>query len=123
VAVANGLRLAGGDLVYIAHWITPEPEPRRYETRFFAARAPDGAVCSVHDAEMTDALWLHPAEAVRRFVAGQMKLLPPTVHTLQRLATFASWDELRAALQDAEVPSITPRMLRHPEGVAIVVPD
>jgi 8-oxo-dGTP pyrophosphatase MutT (NUDIX family) len=25
---------------YIAHWITPEAEPRRYDTRFFAVRVP-----------------------------------------------------------------------------------
>lgn len=122
VAVGNGLRLDGGGLLYIAHWITPLPEPRRYDTRFFAARAPEGAVCDVHDLEMTDALWLPPAAAVERFRAGEMKLLPPTVHTLLRLAEHASWSALRAALADAPVPSITPRMQPHPEGVAIVVP-
>ncbi|HEX6749000.1 MAG TPA: NUDIX domain-containing protein [Longimicrobium sp.] len=122
VAVGNGLRLSGDALVYIAHWITPLPEPRRYDTRFFAARAPEAAVCDVHDAEMTDALWLRPADAAARFRAGEMKLLPPTVHTLARLAEFASWDELRAALADAPVPSIIPRMESRPDGVAIVVP-
>src|SRR5262249_29833968 len=67
MAIGNGLRLCGDGLVYIAHWITPLPESRRYDTRFFAARAPEGAVCTVHDAEMTDALWLRPADAVARF--------------------------------------------------------
>lgn len=122
VAVGNGLRLAGGELIYVGHWVTPEPEPRRYDTRFFAARAPAGAVCDAHDAEMTDSIWLHPAEAVERFQDGQLKLLPPTVHTLQRLDGYAGWDALRAALQDAPVPGITPRMERRPDGVAIVVP-
>lgn len=123
VAVGNGLRLAGDALVYVGHWITPEPEPRRYDTRFFAARVEPDAVCTVHDAEMVDSAWLHPAEAVERFKRGEMRLLPPTVHTLQRLAAFASWRALRDALADAPVPSITPRMERRPEGVAIVVPD
>jgi 8-oxo-dGTP pyrophosphatase MutT (NUDIX family) len=123
VAVGNGLRLAGDELIYVGHWVTPAPEPRRYDTRFFAARAPAGAVCDAHDAEMTDSVWLHPAEAVERFHHGQLKLLPPTVHTLQRLDGFATWDELRAALHDAPVPGITPRMERRPEGVAIVVPQ
>jgi 8-oxo-dGTP pyrophosphatase MutT (NUDIX family) len=122
LAVANGLMLSGDELVYIAHWITPLPEPRRYDTRFFAARAPEGAVCDVHDLEMTDAVWLHPAEAVERFRDGAMKLLPPTVHTLLSLSRFASWNELRAALADAPVPSITPRMEPDPQGVAIVLP-
>lgn len=123
VAVGNGLRLAGDTLIYIAHWITPEPEPRRYDTRFFAARAPDDAVCDVHDLEMTDSVWLPPAEAVARFRDGQMKLLPPTVRTLEQLSGFATFDALRASLADAEVPAILPRMRRDPDGVAIVVPD
>jgi hypothetical protein len=123
VAVGNGLRLAGDELIYVGHWVTPAPEPRRYDTRFFAARVPPGAVCDAHDAEMTDSVWLRPAEAVERFRDGQLKLLPPTVHTLQRLDGFAGWDELRAALQEAPVPGITPRMERRPDGVAIVVPE
>lgn len=123
VAVGNGLRLSGGELIYIAHWITPTPEPRRYDTRFFAAHAPAGAECTVHDAEMTDALWLTPAEAVRRFEAGELTLLPPTVHTLRRLSRYGAWEQLRAWLQDAPVPAILPRMERDPQGVAIVVPE
>ncbi len=123
VVVGNGLCLSGGELIYIAHWITPEPEPRRYDTRFFAARAPEGARCTVHDAEMTDAAWLRPADAVERFNAGEMKLLPPTVHTLRRLAEYGSWEQVRAWMEDAPVPCILPRMLRHPEGVALVVPE
>jgi len=123
VVVGNGLCLCGGELIYIAHWITPTPEPRRYDTRFFAARAPEGAECTVHDAEMTDAAWLRPADAVARFEAGEMKLLPPTVHTLRRLAEFGSWEQARAWLQDAPVPRILPRMEPHPEGIELVVPE
>ena len=123
VAVSNGLQLAGGDLVYVGHWITPTPEPRRYDTRFFAARVPPEAACVPHDAEMTDHVWLPPGEAVERFRQGRLRLLPPTVHTLQRLDGYASWDALRAALEEAPVPAITPRMERRPEGVAIVVPE
>ncbi|HEX2094234.1 MAG TPA: NUDIX domain-containing protein [Longimicrobiaceae bacterium] len=122
VAVGNGVRLAGDDLLYIAHWITPEPEPRRYDTRFFLARVDPGAECIPHEAEMTDARWMRPGEAVERFRAGEMKLLPPTVHTLRRLAGHGSLAEAWEALRDAPVPATLPRMRRHPQGVAIEVP-
>ena len=36
----EGLRLAVGDIDYVSHWITPVGEPRRFDTRFFVARAP-----------------------------------------------------------------------------------
>ncbi|MBV9775279.1 MAG: NUDIX domain-containing protein [Gemmatimonadetes bacterium] len=123
VAVTHGLRLTGDGVLYIAHWITPVPEPRRYDTRFFLARVPAEAECVVHEAEMVDARWLAPAEAVHRFEAGEIKLLPPTVHTLRRLAEFATFEELWEALRDAPVPAILPRMRRHAEGVVIEVPE
>ena len=119
----RGLVLRSDLLAPFAHWITPEFEPRRFDTRFFAARVPPEAVCEPHDAEMTDSVWLPLGEAVERFRQGQLRLLPPTVHTLQRLDGYASWDALRAALEAAPVPAITPRMERRPEGVAIVVPE
>jgi hypothetical protein len=50
-------------------------------------------------------------------------MLPPTVRTLARLAEFHSLPELWDALGDAPVPALLPRMRRHPEGVAIEVPD
>ena len=123
MAVGNGVRLAGDELAYLAHWVTPVPEPRRYDTRFFLARAPEGADCDAHEAEMTNALWCSPAEVVERFERGEMKLLPPTVHTLRRLAGFATVEDALAAFRDAPVAPITPRMRRHAEGVVIEVPE
>lgn len=122
VVAARGGRLRGDALAYIAHWITPEPEPRRYDTRFFVARVPADAECVVHERELTDARWMPPTEAVARFHAGELKMLPPTVRTLARLAEFRSLVELWEALRDAPVPALLPRMRRHPEGVAIEVP-
>src|SRR5690606_4155291 len=60
------LRVAAADVVYCAHWITPVAEPRRYDTRFFLARLPDGAEASADAREMTDALWLSPRAALER---------------------------------------------------------
>jgi 8-oxo-dGTP pyrophosphatase MutT (NUDIX family) len=123
IAVNQNLRLDACSVIYLAHWITPEPEPRRYDTRFFLARVPEGAVCDAHQAELVDSEWMAPAEAVSRFERGELRLLPPTVHTLRRLVPFASVGAMLAALRDAPVPRILPRMRRRPEGVEIVVPD
>jgi 8-oxo-dGTP pyrophosphatase MutT (NUDIX family) len=37
-----GCRIAGDAIEYLAHWVTPEAEARRYDTRFFAARVAEG---------------------------------------------------------------------------------
>jgi 8-oxo-dGTP pyrophosphatase MutT (NUDIX family) len=122
VAAEHDLRLSGDAVAYLAHWITPEPEPRRYDTRFFLARVPADAHCDVHAAEMTDHVWLSAREAVARFERGEMKMLPPTVHTLRRLAGFGTADDAFAAVSAAPVPPILPVMRRHAEGVAIELP-
>lgn len=122
-AVGGAFRLAGDRLAYLAHWITPEPEPRRFDTRFFAAAAPPGAECDVHREEMTDALWCTPRESVERFERGEMQMLPPTVHTLRRLRGYGSVAEALAALRHLPVPPLLPRMRRHPAGIAVELPD
>jgi 8-oxo-dGTP pyrophosphatase MutT (NUDIX family) len=123
VVLNQDLRLAGDGLAYLAHWVTPEPEPRRYDTRFFLARAEPDAVCVTHEAEMTDSVWITAADAVRHFEEGGLRLLPPTIHTLRRLADLESVDAIFERVADAPVPMILPAMLPHPDGVAIVLPE
>lgn len=121
IAAGRGLRYAADELLYLAHWITPEAESRRYDTRFFLAAVPTGQECVLHEPELVEARWLPAAEAVERFAAGELRMLPPTVHTLRRLAEFGSLAELREALAEAPVPTILPRMRRTPEGLVIEV--
>jgi 8-oxo-dGTP pyrophosphatase MutT (NUDIX family) len=123
IMVTRSMRISGENLLYLAHWITPEPEPRRYDTRFFLARVGADAVCTPHEAEMAESVWLTPRGAVHYFESGSLKMLPPTVHTLRRLAGFGSVDEIFAALADAPVPPILPVMRVRDDGVAIVVPE
>lgn len=122
VIVTRSLRVSGDRLLYLAHWITPEPEPRRYDTRFFLARVEADAVCTPHEAEMTESVWLTARGAVHFFEGGSLKMLPPTVHTLRRLAGYGSVDEIFAALADAPVPAIMPVMRVVPDGVTIEMP-
>ncbi|HEX7089667.1 MAG TPA: NUDIX domain-containing protein [Longimicrobiales bacterium] len=118
---ALDLRVVAADVVYCAHWITPAAEPRRYDTRFFLARLPAGAEPDVHARELTDALWLSPAEALARFRSGRLPMVFPTVHTLESLAGFRNVEEALAAFRGCIVAPILPRLVRTPEGVAIVV--
>jgi len=122
VLLTRSLRLSGDRLLYLAHWITPEPEPRRYDTRFFLARAEADAACSPHEEEMTESVWLTARGAVHFFENGSLKMLPPTVHTLRRLADFPSVDAIFASLAEAPVPTILPVMRVVPDGVTIEVP-
>ncbi|HEY8380478.1 MAG TPA: hypothetical protein VIK91_28545 [Nannocystis sp.] len=117
----GGLRLDFGDVVYCAHWITPIVEPRRYDTRFFLARLPEGCEICIDEREMTEAIWLSPAEALERFRAGRLPMVFPTVSTVESLVPFATVTEALEAFRDRPVTPILPRLVRTPDGVTIVI--
>src|SRR5262245_55479552 len=60
---AEGLRLATDRLTYFAHWITPEEDPLRFDTRFFAAVMPAAQTPVPDEHEIVAVRWLAPAGA------------------------------------------------------------
>lgn len=113
------LRLDLRRMIELAHWITPVAEPRRYDTRFFLAAPLGGARVRIDEREMTDAQWLAPGEAVRRFRLGELPMVFPTVHTLELLAEFRTATQALEALRGARVKPLLPRLVRRADGVTI----
>jgi 8-oxo-dGTP pyrophosphatase MutT (NUDIX family) len=85
------------DVHYVAHWITPEGEPKRYDTRFFLARAPEGQAYAHDDGELIDSTWVRPVDALARHEAGTFAMIFPTISSLDDIGRFATVDELLAA--------------------------
>jgi len=84
------LRLAADHLHYIAHWITPEFSPKRFDTRFFVAEVPPD-MAAVHDGiELVSHAWLTPRAALERHEAGKLPMILPTIMTLRFLADHES---------------------------------
>lgn len=119
---ALGVRVAGDALEYVAHWITPVQEPRRYDTRFFAARVPGAAEPRIDPREMTGSAWLPASEALRRHEAGRLPMVFPTLHTLRSLEGARDPREFLEAFRDRTVPAILPRLIRTERGVALRIP-
>lgn len=112
-------RIDGGSVEYLAHWITPEPEPRRYDTRFFAARVPSDAEAVIDPREMTDAVWITASDALARNLDGTLPMVFPTIHTLQAVERFASVDEILDDLRGRRIPAIMPRLVVTPTGIGM----
>jgi 8-oxo-dGTP pyrophosphatase MutT (NUDIX family) len=110
-----GVRLDSGRLRYWAWWMTPEAEPRRYDTRFFLAGLPAGAAATAHLGEAEHERWLPPAAAAADW---ELPMLPPTRLTLRDLAGF---DSVAAALAAAEGRPVE-RVLPVLEGAELVMP-
>lgn len=123
VFLEEGLRFDLSCMHYVSHWVTPAGAPRRYDTRFFLAAAPEGQVPVHDDREVIATLWIRPADALARHAAGEYSMLPPTVaniRTLGRSETVA--EALALAEQLPEVPAMIPRVLHDERGVRIVMP-
>ncbi len=86
----DGLRLRSDLLSYRAHWVTPTFEPRRFDTRFFAARMPAGQVADDATSEAQYAGWERPADLLASSAAGALRVLPPTIVCLEGLAAASS---------------------------------
>lgn len=114
-----GCRVEGAAVEYLAHWITPVVEPRRYDTRFFAAAVPPGSEAIVDPREMTDALWIAPDAALERNRDGALPMVFPTLKTLERLARYGDVTATLDALGSRRVPAILPRLVTTPTGVGM----
>lgn len=101
----HDLKLPLDRIGYIDHWVTPPGPPRRFDTRFFVAAAPDGQTAS-HDGEETiDHCWLSPAQALADHQSGERLFGAPTLSVLRRLARFRNCDEILAdAMQQTPTP-------------------
>ncbi len=94
----QGLRLDLREVAYYSHWLTPRGVPKRFDTRFFVARAPAGQDAEADLREAVELMWLTPRAALAH--ERGLKLLPVTRHMLQHLAGFAdvagAWATLTA---------------------------
>jgi 8-oxo-dGTP pyrophosphatase MutT (NUDIX family) len=118
-----GCRIAGDAIEYLAHWVTPEAEARRYDTRFFAARVAEGAEAVIDPREMTDAIWLTAHAALVRVDEGTLPMIFPTIKTLTELAPWASTAEALEAIGRTVVRTRMPRLVRLPHGVGMKLDD
>jgi len=105
-----------------ANWVTPEGEPRRYDTRFLLAALPAGQQADAVTSEAADAGWQAPQAALADWQAGRRWLLPPTWYTLTELAGHASVAELLSAAGSRRIEKIMPRVVRDPDGLRVVLP-
>ena len=113
----------GSALEYIAHWITPEAETRRYDTRFFTALAPPGSRSAPDPREMTDSLWLSPGEALDRHRARRLPMIFPTIRTLEQLSAFSTADAVLAHYRTRDIPAVMPALVRTKAGVRVSILD
>jgi 8-oxo-dGTP pyrophosphatase MutT (NUDIX family) len=111
VLARRGLVLRSDLLGAWARWVTPEFETRRFDTYFFVAALPAGQLPRDVSGEADLTMWVRPAEAVARYEAGRIAMLPPTVVMLRELAAYPDIAGVLAAAADRDAATaVTPRV-------------
>ena len=119
---SENLSLVTESIHYVSHWITPVGEARRFDTRFFVARAPESQE-PLHDSQETIAsLWVQPQDALDKLARGELAMFPPTSENLKFLANFKTTAEVLAAAKKVSNPvAILPRLRTNSDGKVIGV--
>ncbi len=123
---ARRLKLDLGALVPFARWVTPVAESRRFDARFFVARAPEGQIGAHDEHETVSSFWATPRDVLARWDEGRVQLAPPTHRTLTVLSAHASVDDAVEAALQASLAPICPRLVPHKDAqgdtLALVLP-
>jgi 8-oxo-dGTP pyrophosphatase MutT (NUDIX family) len=120
---AHGLRVDAGALRPWARWVTPEGEVRRYDTRFFLAALPEGAVAYDVTTESSTAGWVPLATALDEGRRGVRGLLPPTAVTLASLVGYRSVAEALDGAAGRRLDPVRPVLVKTEDGTAVQLPD
>lgn len=110
------------DLQPFAHWVTPEIEIRRYDTRFFLARMPEGQIAKHDESETTALEWLTPREAVARFNRKELLLPPPTYTSIRQLAPRSSIDDVFAWAKPRRIARVMPGFFKNGDEATLTLP-
>ena len=112
LCTAEQLRLLTDRIHFVDHWVTPIGESRRFDTRFFLTRAPEGQEPLHDDTETVASTWVRPEEAVAKAKSREWRLLPPTVAALRNLAEHADAESAIGWASGLPVPApMLPRLV------------
>jgi 8-oxo-dGTP pyrophosphatase MutT (NUDIX family) len=118
----HGLQLASSRLLPFAHWVTPTTMPKRFDTHFFLAAAPEGQT-AVHDGgETVESVWIQPHQALDEANAGKRTLVPATALNLEKLASAATVAEAFEHARTSIITTITPTVKKADGGVLVTIP-
>jgi 8-oxo-dGTP pyrophosphatase MutT (NUDIX family) len=116
------LRLATDALVPWTRWITPRQASvthKRFDTRFFIARVPEGQTAAHDNHETTETLWTTPREALIRYWDHDIELAPPQIMGLVQLARHTDTHSALAEAQSRQPPVVEPEPFDH-DGIRTI---
>lgn len=118
----GGVELGPGALLPWSRWVTPEPLPYRFDTRFYVALAPPHCKPVPDGVEMSQARWISPGAALAAGERDQLELSFPTIRHLEQLAGYADADAVLVDAAERDPRALTPRIRRDGDEVQVLLP-
>ena len=104
------VNIPADDIPIWGHWVTPEFQSRRFDTRFYVVRLPDRQEPKDVSGESDGAIWVRPEDGLRQRYTGEMPMMTPTVTTLRELSKF---DSVAEVLREARRRVVQPLLPFH----------
>jgi 8-oxo-dGTP pyrophosphatase MutT (NUDIX family) len=99
-----------------SRWVTPEFEPRRYDTVFFVAALPVGQRTRDVSGEADGTVWTPPPAAIADHESGAAAMMPPTITTLREMSPYQCAQDALTAASARDLKPIVVTVSRHDDG-------
>ncbi|MGE0787746.1 MAG: NUDIX hydrolase [Sandaracinaceae bacterium] len=117
-----GASITADALAPWSRWVTPTREKRRYDARFFLARAPSAQRAAHDDRELVSSAWWTPEDALARYASSEIQLPPPTIRTLEELVELESIDAAFARARSRTPRPIQPHLAEADGALVLTLP-
>ena len=110
-------------LVPFAHWITPSISPKRYDTWFYLAKAPEGQLGSHDNSETVASLWINPDQAL---AGAENKIYNIVFATRMNLRKLGKSDNVKLAMNLAQankVITVEPEVINENNNITFRIPQ
>jgi 8-oxo-dGTP pyrophosphatase MutT (NUDIX family) len=118
----SGVRIEPHDLTPFARWVTPDFQPKRFDTWFFLAVTPSGQAAAHDGVENSDSAWMEPVDAIEICRGGGMTLAPPTWTTLRKLDTFRDVEAAMRWARTAQIVRVQPAFVEREDSRMLMLP-
>ncbi|AQR74079.1 NUDIX hydrolase [Sphingomonas sp. LM7] len=110
-------------LLPFARWLPAGVHHKVFDTRFYLARAPEGAEPVVDGNENVRVFWASARAVLDAADRGEATIIFPTRRNLERLALFAGFADAAADARAHPVRTITPWIEARDGGDHLCIPD
>ena len=118
----SGLTPRLEDMVLLSHWTTPEVEPKRFSTWFYAAPVAQEGDVVIDGGEIHDSQWISVRQALALHEAGELGILPPTYVNLLNLSRYDNLAQMLAEERESPAPELMPVIGSDADDLAVMFP-